>query len=572
MTIFKSKRSILILIVLISIVLRIWGLGFGLPYQFHQDEPIVVNHALAYGTGDLNPHFSQIPPLTSYLLFFVYIVMFLMGRLAGAWSGSGDFALFFFKDPTLFYFVGRVFIGMLPGIFGVLLTYRLSRKFLSENAALYSAAAMAVIFLNVVNSHYIYTDMLLTMVILLVFDRLFSLVEKPVIRNYIFAGSLLGVAIGVKYNALFLVVPCLAAHFAACRNSSRKWYKEFFSPRLLAAGIAAAVTLFISAVYLFLDIPSLLQDFAGHNNTFWHTGWRHHIFYSFFQGMSPVLTVLGLTGLVLFCLKGKAWGRVFCSFPAVYYLVLVHKSQVFARYVLVLIPFVAIGAAYLIFDVLIKNLGRRAFLRKIIVALALLLLLPTALKSIKADMLFSSNDTRVEAAEWIEDNLPRGTKIACDGTTFRPTLKQPYSQLIEKRNLLRNQTGKEELKSRKLDLMLQSADKEDKGYPLYFLSRDVALQGQFMSTMPAIPYSLDAIEEQGIEYIVINGQLSSAPKDALMRELKANAVIVKDFSPYKSSRFRQTSDPTATTCIPVSSRELFSRKSMGPGLRIYKLK
>src|SRR3989344_5891622 len=47
--------------------LRIWGLNFGLPYQFHQDEPIVVNHALAYGAGDLNPHFFIIPPLASYI-------------------------------------------------------------------------------------------------------------------------------------------------------------------------------------------------------------------------------------------------------------------------------------------------------------------------------------------------------------------------------------------------------------------------------------------------------------------------------------------------------------------------
>ncbi|MBF0254446.1 MAG: hypothetical protein HQL11_04910 [Candidatus Omnitrophica bacterium] len=72
----------------VGLVLRLAGLRFGL---FHADEPIVVNHALAYGTGDLNPHFFCIPPLVSYLLAGIYGLAFLWGTLWGASGGVADF-------------------------------------------------------------------------------------------------------------------------------------------------------------------------------------------------------------------------------------------------------------------------------------------------------------------------------------------------------------------------------------------------------------------------------------------------------------------------------------------------
>ncbi|MEA3488885.1 MAG: hypothetical protein U9R44_00880, partial [Candidatus Omnitrophota bacterium] len=68
----KKGPALIAAVILAGILLRVWGLGFGLPFQLHNDEPIIVNHAVAYGTGDLNPHFFIIPPLCSYLLFMCY--------------------------------------------------------------------------------------------------------------------------------------------------------------------------------------------------------------------------------------------------------------------------------------------------------------------------------------------------------------------------------------------------------------------------------------------------------------------------------------------------------------------
>ena len=103
---FFKQHYLIIIIIILGFVLRIWGINFGLPHQLHQDEPIVVNHALAYGTGDLNPHFFKIPPLASYILFLLYGCYSIIGKIIGVFNGMDDFALSFFKDPSVFYIIG----------------------------------------------------------------------------------------------------------------------------------------------------------------------------------------------------------------------------------------------------------------------------------------------------------------------------------------------------------------------------------------------------------------------------------------------------------------------------------
>jgi len=87
-------------ILLIGFSLRLWGVHFGLPHLYHADEPIVVNHALAYGTGDFNPHFFKIPPLVSYLLFICYGVFFVLGRAFGFFAGVQDFEFLFYSRES----------------------------------------------------------------------------------------------------------------------------------------------------------------------------------------------------------------------------------------------------------------------------------------------------------------------------------------------------------------------------------------------------------------------------------------------------------------------------------------
>src|SRR5262249_49500802 len=66
------ELGILIVILALALIIRLVGIQFGLPYVYFTDEALLVNHAVAFGTGDLNPHFFGYPSLYMYVLFVIY--------------------------------------------------------------------------------------------------------------------------------------------------------------------------------------------------------------------------------------------------------------------------------------------------------------------------------------------------------------------------------------------------------------------------------------------------------------------------------------------------------------------
>jgi hypothetical protein len=247
---------------------------------------------------------------------------------------------------------------------------------------------------------------------------------------------------------------------------------------------------------------------------------------------------------------------------------LVFLSQPFARYVLALIPFLAIGSGYFIFECLLP-LANRRLVKILIICFFMLPFVFLLMKAIKLDMLFVSKDTRVESAKWIRQNMPLDAIFALDHSFFRPAINQNIIQFTEKQKLINKQQGLANIKEKKYNLRLASYP--GNGYYIYFLSTSPDDQGQFFSTMPALGFNLEELKKRNIKYIVIN--YATRPKDAgiFYAELKKNATLVKSFSPYKNGAIRFSYDTSATTCMPYLSRELYSRIESGPALEIYKL-
>ncbi|MGB3112590.1 MAG: glycosyltransferase family 39 protein [Candidatus Omnitrophota bacterium] len=566
-----KKKNILILSILVmGAVLRIWGLSFGLPFQLHQDEPIVVNHALAYGAGDLNPHFFIIPPLCSYLLFFAYGLYFILGKIAGLFAGTEDLALEFFSDPGSFYLIARTVLGVIPGILSIWLVYVLYRRLFSDQGAWYAAAVFAFTFLGVVNAHYAYVDNVMLLLVLMVYCSLSALIREPSMRNYLLSGVLFGIAVSTKYNAAILAVSCYIAHITAVYEHGLERKKLFLDKKLWAAFLVAAAAFVLTNPFSVIDWRFFAGDIFGKiRHSF--MGWSHHISYSLFEGMGFGLVLVGILGLVMILvLEKRLKGIFFLSFPVVFYLHLVLASQRFSRYVLPLVPFLSIGAAYLLFRVLYPLVANR-FYKGMVIVLSLMYLIPTTAKSIKADILFSGKDTRALSAGWIKENLPPGAKIAVDHTSFRPQVSQTTEQLIEKYDVAGKQEGLGRAKEKKLRFMLKAIEGE-KTYNVYFLTREGQERGQFLSTVPAVAYDIKALKREGIEYVVINYNTSGPEKDRFIGILQDKADVLVEFSPYYDKKIKRPFDRVDTTFMSVASEEIFSRDKTGPCLVIYRIK
>jgi hypothetical protein len=107
-----------------AIVLRLYGINYGLPYLYDPDEPLFVSRAMEIlAHRDLNPHWFGVPGTTTiYMLSALYATIFGVGYGIGIFTGPEDFKTLYFQNPTVFYLSGRVMIAAF-GVAAVLLTY-----------------------------------------------------------------------------------------------------------------------------------------------------------------------------------------------------------------------------------------------------------------------------------------------------------------------------------------------------------------------------------------------------------------------------------------------------------------
>jgi asparagine N-glycosylation enzyme membrane subunit Stt3 len=142
-------RPALALLLVVTLLLRLWGIKQGLPYSYNTDEAThFVPRAIAYFSHDFNPHYFLNPPAYSYLLHIVFEL----------WFGSSDgVSRAYATDPTAVFVLARVLAAVL-GTISVWLTYLAASRFFSRNVGLLAASILAFAFLPVFYSHLALND------------------------------------------------------------------------------------------------------------------------------------------------------------------------------------------------------------------------------------------------------------------------------------------------------------------------------------------------------------------------------------------------------------------------------
>src|SRR3954452_23494037 len=98
----------------LALVLRLWGLGHGLPYAYNADENAhFVPGAVALFGHSLNPHYFVNPPAYTYLLHAVF---------AGWFGGRDALSNSYASDPSDVLLVARA-TAAVAGALAVPLTY-----------------------------------------------------------------------------------------------------------------------------------------------------------------------------------------------------------------------------------------------------------------------------------------------------------------------------------------------------------------------------------------------------------------------------------------------------------------
>jgi hypothetical protein len=398
-----------------ALALRLWGIRHGLPFSYNIDEdrhfvPVAVRF---FGDG-LNPGYFLNPPGYTELLYAIFAV-WLGGRAAVEHAYA--------SDPSEVFLIARVTVALL-GTVAVWLLHMVGARLFDRRVGLLAAALGAVAFLPVFYGHLALNDVPAMAPATLALLGAALVLRAGGTRAALLGGAGAGLAAGTKYTAGIVLLPLLTAILVSARDRREPLLRALVAPA--AAACAAALAGFLLAnPYALLDFDAFHAGVArqrtlasGEELSKLGLTQRNGIVYYLWSltwglGWIPALAALG--GAIRLLLRDRRLALVLLPAPLLYVVFMGLQERYFGRWLLPVLPIVALLAAY----------GGMALARALAARAPRLALPATALvvaalpaqalvHSLHVDRVLSHPDTRGSARTWLLANVPAGSKVVIE--------------------------------------------------------------------------------------------------------------------------------------------------------------
>jgi hypothetical protein len=437
-----SSRNVLVVILLLGLLVRLVGIPFGLPYLYHVDEARFAKISLNYFTGDLNPHFFHVPTLHTYAVSGVWALYYHIGKIFGKFTSVTDFMDSFQEDPTVFMILARL-LTVILSVGTIALVYLIGTKMYNRRVGIF--AALFLIFSHVHNkiSHYQVPDAPMVFFFMLSFLFIWYIYKRGRPKDYILAGLFAGLAMATKYGGQMLFLPLLLAHLFRKVEEKQSLQNIIFSLPLVLSGFFFGAGFIIGCPYFILDFSSFLKGFRWQSQHLYVSGhfgsstaqpaWLLYIKHGFRENVGLLSQFLVLGGVLYGLIRHKKREILLFSLPVVLFVIIGGWKAYAVRYMLPLTPFLVLIAGYFL-DIVLQKIeafrtkssqdkGKESRSNIILpVLLISLILSPSVYKVLRFDLSLTQKDTRTLSKEWIEENIPAGSQIACE--SYSPPISE----------------------------------------------------------------------------------------------------------------------------------------------------
>jgi hypothetical protein len=406
-------RPLLVLLLVSTFLLRLWGIKQGLPYSYNVDEAThFVPRAIAFFGHDLNPRYFLNPPAYSYLLHIVFEV----------WFGSGDAVQrAYVTDPSSVYVVARVVAAVL-GTLAVWLTYLAGSRFFNRNIGLLAAAIFGLAFLPIFYSHLALNDTPTLAPVALSLYGTAGVIRRGRRRDYVIAGIGVGLAAATKYTGGVTLL-CLGAAFICDAAGGAVWVA---ARRLGLALVLALIAFVIANPYAVLDFASFRSGLssqaslaAGQDPVKLGTtpgGGVGYYLWTFTWGLGWGPALAAIAGAVMLLVRRRlAMALVLLPAPIAFIIFMGNQQRFFGRWLMPIFPVVAILAAYAAVEFAVWLVrARRVPVPLAAAVVSLLMLAQSVVAVIHNDAVLSRPDTRNLARAWMVSHVPAGAKVVIE--------------------------------------------------------------------------------------------------------------------------------------------------------------
>lgn len=513
-----------------ALVMRLWGIDYGLPHIYWMDEYHEVMRALELGAGGFN--FARTSKGGFYLLLFMeYGTYFVLMKISGAVAGTKEFAELFVRDPTAFYLLGRTTAAGF-GAATILAVAWVARRAYDDEAGILAALFLAVNVLHVDVSHRVGVDVPMTFLASVALYFAVKIAADGGRRDYLLAAVFAALATTTKLPGILLVVPLLIAHTYHVGRTPQGLRKWFASADLWLAFAVFTVVLFATNPGIVFQLDQLVglspspgdlpDDLEADDVGDMGPGERPNL-YAFYLLALRASMGWPLFALCLLAFAYAAWRRkpadvVLISFAVANYVAIASTSSdilYYPRYALPIVVVLVILGGRLLADTLrwVPHLRVAA-----LGAAACLMAAWPLVQSAANSYVLSQTDTRTLAKDWVQAAILPGSRVLIEGGKIAPSREtvplEDSPSSLERRIAYWRSIEPRQAKYLEIKRAVHSGG----GYELEIFKGNTAA-------------SLDEYLGRGIAYFVVrpdsllNSRRSSAPGVQLMRSLRTDSRV-----------------------------------------------
>jgi len=419
----SAEKLMLALVVLLALGVRVWGIGFGLPYENHPDEHQYVQEGLyLLFNRDANPHKFNNPTLLKYLLCGEYAALYGFLRITGKIASLSAYEQFWYGHSDLFYLMARTTTA-LCGALTIPLVWKAGRKLSGPIAGLLSAVLLSFAFLHVRDSHFAVNDVPVTFLMSATLVASINIRQRGAWQDYLAAGALGGIATSTKYTGCMTLLTIGAAHilrYGECKGTEAP--KMQLNSRL-AASFGLFGTAFLAGTpYSILDWDRFCEDLTGLHSS-GAQGYKGilldpsggYVFYgkTLLLGLGYGLAILCILSSVYLIWRSPKSALLLLIMPVAIYVFFGAQQMFFARFLITALPPLLVCCGVVLADITQRMQFARPRVGHVAIAVLCVIALGQSVRDIVYfDMAMTRKDTRTLAREWIEENAEPGTRLA----------------------------------------------------------------------------------------------------------------------------------------------------------------
>jgi len=420
----NNDVAILGVILTAAFFLRVWGIGFGLPYIYHTDEWFEIKRALKLGAGVFDFNRAAKGGLF-YILFVEYGFYYFVLRVIGAAHSSADFLRGILSDPTNIWLMSRYTVAVI-GVANVYLVYVLGKKAYNKTTGIVGAMFLAFSLEHIKSSHYATVDILMITLVTITFLYVLDIVYSGTQKAYVLAGVFAALAIMTKIPAIIVLLSVLMAHYMRMKKERKSNLDILRSKKMWVGFSVLLVVTAIGNPGFFKMIFKIISELGeiGHQQTkstsdpFPIRTYNIWLFYlkSLQESFGFPLLILSLLGTIYAVCKRNVEDIILAAFIIVTYVLTCLSNNaelIYSRYSLPLHIVLPIFAARFLYE--ISNAFKR---KEAAIFIGVLMIIIPVYNAVEHNNLISKKDTRSIAKEWVDKNIPPGAFVVIEGSQY----------------------------------------------------------------------------------------------------------------------------------------------------------